>query len=182
MACCLRPGRLAREKERAMKVRELMSSEVETCQPGTTLTDAAMAMWRRDCGIVPVVEGVNNEIAGVITDRDICIATATRHDAPERITVGEVMQRDVVTCRPEQDVQDALETMREYRVRRLPAVDANNRLVGILSVSDVLRHAEPVGARGHAGVPSEDVLTAFKAICMPRAGTGPELTAHAYSR
>ena len=160
-----------------MKVRELMSSDVETCLPNTTLTDAAMAMWRRDCGIVPVVQNNSGELAGVITDRDICIATATRHTAPERITVGEVMQKDVITCRPEEDVQDALETMRQYRVRRLPAVDANNRLVGILSMNDAVRHAEPVGSKGHAGISSEDVLAAFKAICSRRLESDPALLA-----
>jgi CBS domain-containing protein len=160
-----------------MKVRELMSSEIETCYPTTTLTDAAMAMWRRDCGIVPVVQSPHGELAGVITDRDICIATATRHAAPERITVDEVMQRDVITCRPDEDVEDALDTMRQYRVRRLPAVDANNRLVGLLSMSDAVRYAQPMGTKGATGISSEDVLAAFKAICARRLETDPELLA-----
>jgi CBS domain-containing protein len=157
-----------------MKVRELMSNEIETCLPTTSLTDAAMAMWRRDCGIVPVVQGATGRLVGVITDRDICIATATRHAAPERITVGDVMQTDVVTCRPEQDVHDALDAMRQYRVRRLPAVDASDRVVGVLSLSDVVRRAEPVGRKG-PGVPSEEVLLAFQAVSTPRALTEPEL-------
>jgi CBS domain-containing protein len=160
-----------------MKVRELMSSEVETCLPTTSLTDAAMTMWRHDCGIVPVVQGATGKLAGVITDRDICIATATRHAAPERIVVGEVMQKDVVTCRPEEDVQDALESMRRFQVRRLPAVDANDRVVGILSLNDVARHAEPVGKKGLSSLPSEEVLATFKAVGAPRAETSPALLA-----
>ena len=160
-----------------MKVRELMTNDVETCDPGASLTDAAMAMWRRDCGVVPVVQAPSRKLAGVITDRDICIAAATRHQAPESIEVGQVMRKEVFTCRPEEDVRDALETMRQYRVRRLPVVDASDAVVGILSMNDVVRRAGPVGSKGAAAVPSEDVLTVLKTICAPPAESLPGLAA-----
>jgi CBS domain-containing protein len=156
-----------------MKVRELMSGDVETCQPAMSLTDAAMAMWRRDCGFVPIVQPGTGKVAGVITDRDICIAVATRHEAPEKITVEQVMRGEVYTCRPDEDVRDALETMRQQQVRRLPVVDARESLVGILSINDVVRHAEPLAKKGRAGVLNEDVIAAFKAICTPRSEAHP---------
>jgi CBS-domain-containing membrane protein len=158
-----------------MKVREVMSNDVETCLPSTSLTDAAMAMWRRDCGIVPVLRDGSRKIAGVVTDRDICIATATRHVAPERITVKEVMQQDVITCRPDEDVHDALDRMRQSRVRRLPVIDSEENVVGILSLNDMVRRAEPAGKRGRPGVSSEDVLATLKAICAPRTEIHAEL-------
>jgi len=151
-----------------MKVRELMSDHVETCLPATSLTDAAMAMWRRDCGIMPVVRADDGRLVGVITDRDICIATATRHTAPENVRVGEVMQTDIATCRPDEDIADALDSMRLRQVRRLPAVDANNKIVGLLSLNDIVQHAEPMGTKGRPTVPSEEVMLAFKSICAPR--------------
>ena len=150
-----------------MKVRELMTTPADTCHTGTTLTDAAMMMWRRDCGVVPVVHD-NGKVAGVITDRDICIATATRHQKPEEIETGQVMRTEVFTCRPEEDVRDALETMRQHQVRRLPVVDATESVIGVLSLSDVVRRAEPVGTKGTVGVPSEDVLAVYKAVSAPR--------------
>jgi CBS domain-containing protein len=158
-----------------MKVRDLMTANVDCCDPTTSLTDAAMAMWRRDCGVVPVVQG--KKLVGVITDRDICIATATRHEPPEQIPVGQVMRSEVFTCRPEEDVHDALDTMREHRVRRLPVVDALESIVGMLSLNDVIRRAEPVGKKNRMGVPSEEVLETLKAIGAPRRESGPALPA-----
>lgn len=151
-----------------MKVRTLMSTDIETCHPTTSLTDAALAMWRRDCGIVPVVDPDNHKPVGVITDRDICIATATRHQAPDRIEVGQVMRSEVFTCRPDEDIRDALATMRKNKVRRLPVVDAKGALSGILSLNDVVRRAEPVGKKGVTGVANEEVIEAFKAVCERR--------------
>ena len=71
-----------------MKVREVMTSEVEICDPGHDLAAAAMIMWRRDCGAVPVVEPESNRALGVITDRDICMALATRHRQASGAVLG----------------------------------------------------------------------------------------------
>jgi len=155
-----------------MKVRDLMTTDVESCQPDTSLTDAAMAMWRRDCGVVPVVDAATGKALGIVTDRDICIATATRHETPEKIAVSQVMRDELYTCRPDEDVRDALETMQQHKVRRLPVIDAKEKLVGIVSLNDIVRRAEPVGSRDRTGVSSEEVLSVFKSICAPRALAG----------
>ena len=68
-----------------MKVRDVMTAQVETCPADANLSAAAMVMWRRDCGAVPVTEGKSNRIVGIITDRDICMAVATKHCAPETV-------------------------------------------------------------------------------------------------
>lgn len=158
-----------------MKVRDLMSTDIEACYPNTNLTDAAMTMWRRDCGVVPVVDTNTTKPVGIITDRDICIAVSTRHQSPELVTVGEVMQKELFVCRPDEDVIDALDTMRQHQVRRLPVVDAKESLVGLLSLSDVARRAEPYGKKGQAGIPSEEVVAVLKAVCAPRSENRADL-------
>ena len=83
-----------------MRVQDLMTWDPEACTPHHDLAHAAMIMWRRDCGIVPVVEGGTNKLIGVITDRDICMATATKGRTPAAITVGDVMSKKPTTCLP----------------------------------------------------------------------------------
>src|SRR5215468_8957166 len=78
-----------RPKEARMKVRELMTKGVEACSRDANLSAAAMIMWRMDCGAVPVVN--DRHVVGMITDRDICVAVATKHRRAEDITVGEVI-------------------------------------------------------------------------------------------
>jgi CBS-domain-containing membrane protein len=101
-------------------------------------------MWNRNCGILPVV---NNEskVIGVITDRDICIALGTRNRLAGEITVNEVFTRRLFACKPEDDIRMALATMAQERVRRLPVVDDEGKLFGILSMDDVVLHAQGSG-------------------------------------
>ena len=145
-----------------MRVHELMNPDVETCRPGDNLSKAAMIMWRRDCGFVPVVDAASQNVVGVITDRDICMATATRHAAPEDLRVDEVMSRDVRATEVDQNVDSALGTMREHQVHRLPVVDRSGRLRGVLSMTD-LACTSP-----HDGVAGRDVLDTWRAIHRPR--------------
>ena len=83
-----------------MRVREVMSSRVESCSPDTNLAEAAMIMWRCDCGIVPVVEAGTQRIVGTITDRDVCMALATTGQRPTERTAKEVMARTLTTVDP----------------------------------------------------------------------------------
>src|SRR5262245_61203623 len=150
-----------------MKVHELMNRDVETCRPDDDLSTAAMIMWRRDCGFVPVVDASSQNVVGVITDRDICMAAATRHLAPEAVRVGEAMSREVRVVDVDQNVENALGAMREHQVHRLPVVDRAGRLRGILSMTDVARTA------AHDGVASRDVVDTWRAIHRPREN-GPD--------
>jgi len=147
-----------------MKVKELMTSKVESCAPGDDLAAAAMVMWRCDCGVAPVVNDAR-ELVGVITDRDICMATATRHRPPGELRVDEVMRREPRAVRPESDVKAALQTMAAERIRRVPVTDGKNRLQGILSISDLVLNAQTGGTNG--GLSVNDVMNALRAICTP---------------
>ena len=144
-----------------MKVRDLLTSDVKSCRADTDLATAATTMWDYDCGVVPIV---NDEckVIGMLTDRDICIAAATRSTSPSNIRARDAMSGEVNACRPEDDVRSVLKTMREQRVHRLPVIDQDERLVGIISMNDLVARAE---CRKGADVPGEEFLDTLKAIC-----------------
>lgn len=145
-----------------MKVKDLQTSDVHACSPDTNLAAAAQIMWDCDCGVVPVIDE-NRTLVGMITDRDICIATTTRSAAPSDIPVRDVMTSGTLySCRPEDEVRTALATMAKHRVRRLPVVDRQNTLVGIVSLNDLVRRADH---RSGSQVPAEEFLQAMQAIC-----------------
>ncbi len=145
-----------------MKVRDVMEPDVRTCGPDSNLAEVAAILWEMDCGVVPVV-GKGGRIAGVITDRDICMAVGTRPRPASEIRVREVITGNVWACRPEDDLEDALRTMSRKRVRRLPVVDAAGAVVGIVSIADILRRSRQTGSPD-----LQDVLGTLQAICEPR--------------
>lgn len=147
-----------------MKIMDLMTPEVEACRPATDLAAVSMIMWRRDCGIVPVTDD-HARVVGVVTDRDICMALATRHLRAEELTAEQAMTDRVFSVRPEDDVRVALEVMRTRRVRRLPVLDADGRLRGLVSINDILMRAQPAGGRGAPELSANEVLSALQGIC-----------------
>jgi CBS domain-containing protein len=153
-----------RLRRNTMKVRELMTREVETAKAGDDLASAAMVMWRRDCGIVPVVNE-DNALLGVLTDRDICIATATRHCRPEELSVGEVMSNRLCVTHSDDDVRSALERMRSERVRRLPVVDGDGHVEGMLSLADIVTRVKASDGQASAKPLIGEVFATFQSIC-----------------
>ena len=164
----LRRPSVLRSKEARVKVQDLMTKGVETCSRDANLAAAAMIMWRMDCGAVPVVN--DRRVVGMITDRDICVAVATKHRLAGDIAVSEVIGSEIHFVRPDDDVRIALETMRSARVRRLPVVDDARQVVGILSLSDVVRAAGKSPGRSRAEISAEDVLKVMKSICEQDGG------------
>ena len=138
-----------------MKVRDLMTTDVRSCRPETNLAEAVREMWEGDCGALPVVTD-EGRVTGVITDRDICIALATRDRPADRIAVGEVTAGRAYTCLPEDEAAAALNAMKVHKVRRLPVVDAEGHLRGMLSLNDVV-------TRGAAS--ATDVMGTLAGIC-----------------
>ena len=140
-----------------------MVRDVKTCRPDTDLAAAARIMWASDCGSLPVLED-QDRVVGMITDRDICIAAATRNRAPSEIRVFEVKPnpRELFTCTPEDDIHAALKTMREHGVRRLPVVN-NGRLRGILCLNEVA-----LSARKRNALSYDDLVETLKAVCEHR--------------
>jgi CBS domain-containing protein len=157
----------AGREESSMKVQDLMMWEVESCYPSSDLAEAAMIMWRKDCGFVPVVENPGNKVAGVITDRDICMATATQHKGPHDIRVGDVMSRELFTCAATDDARTAMQKMKEGRVRRLPVVDERGVLRGVVSLNDLACAAERT-ARAGTGLGYAEVMDVLRAVSTHR--------------
>ncbi len=129
-----------------MKVRDLMTAGVKTCRPDTNLAEAVRDMWEGDCGALPVVDDAGHVI-GMITDRDICVAVATRDRRADRIAVREVAHDHVYSCLADDDATVALETMKTHKVRRLPVIDAEGHLQGIVSLNDMATHPKATSAQ-----------------------------------
>ena len=147
-----------------MKVKEVMTAGAKACMPETSLADAALLMWENDCGALPVLS-VEDKVVGMITDRDICFGATTKNSAPTVVSVGEIITGKVFTCGPEDDIREALMTMRRERVRRLPVVEADGRLRGIVSMNDVVLKAEEKAKGKAPELTYGDVVQTYKAIC-----------------
>ena len=144
-----------------MKVREIMTTDIRACAPDTNLAVAAALMLDGDCGILPVVE--NGKLVGVVTDRDAFIALGTRNRPASAVRIGDVLQKPVHTCGPEDDVQEALETMKQYAVRRLVVEGFGRTVAGIVSMNDIL-----LAAGSRKPIRDIDVADALRAICAHR--------------
>jgi CBS domain-containing protein len=146
-----------------MTVSDLQTSNVKTVGPDTDLAVVAKLMWEGDCGAVPVITD-DRKVIGMITDRDICIASATRSKPPAEIRASEVISTNhgVHAVKPDDDVRVALRTMRKHRVRRLAVIDREQRLAGILSINDLAINASPSLP---GTVPAQEFLETFQAIC-----------------
>jgi len=150
-----------------MKVKELMNESVKSCSTFTTLNSAAGIMWDNDCGCVPVVDN-EGHVVGMITDRDISMAAYTQGVALTASLVTSAMSKQVFSCRADDDITTAEKIMRDKQVRRLPVVDANNRLVGIISLNDIAREAEREQAsRATRQVTDSEIARVMEAVCAP---------------
>ena len=147
-----------------MKVQDVMTDEVQSCAPETNLATVAMQMWRGDFGAMPVVAG--RKVVGMITDRDICMAAATKHRDPANIRVKEVISGQVYGCSCDTDIHEALKIMQQKQVRRLPIITPEDgRLQGIVSMNDVALKTQ---AGREVELSAEDVEQTLRAICTHR--------------
>ena len=155
-----------------MRVQDVMTKTVAFCRPDDNLAVATALMWEHNCGLLPVVND-QGKVTGVITDRDICIALGTRDKRACEISVRDVAYRAAVLCHAYNDVRSALKIMATERVRRLPVVNQEGALVGILSLDDVTLRARHHDDTDRPPVSFEDVMNTLRAIYKrgPRART-----------
>jgi CBS domain-containing protein len=146
-----------------MKVRDIMTQSAVCCGPDTNVGAAVETLWVHNYGMLPVVNQ-NKKLIGIVTDRDICIALATRDRLPGNLTVGEVATTRVFTCGPDDEIHSALSTMAEHQVRRLPVVDGNGVPQGVLSMDDILVHADQNKWQGACELSSEEVIRSLKRL------------------
>jgi CBS-domain-containing membrane protein len=124
-------------------------------------------MWEKDCGVLPVLD-VSGKIIGMITDRDICIAVASRNRLASEIRVSDVMSSHVYSCRPDDDIEDALKIMEEGNVLRLPVISDDGELQGVLTIYSVVLHAGNDKSKKSHSLSSERVVGTLKRISGSR--------------
>lgn len=124
----------------SQSIREIMTSNPSTIEPDNSIVEAARIMKQEDAGVVPVTE--NGRLTGMVTDRDIAIRVVAEGKDPQSTTVREVASTDLVTVDPQQDLDEALRLMAQHQVRRLPVVEEDGRLVGVVAQADVAREGD----------------------------------------
>lgn len=150
-----------------MKVQDVMTTDVKYCKPETNLAAAAALMWEKDCGALPIVSDAETAI-GMITDRDIAIALGTQNRNASEISVKEVMSGKLFPASPDDDIHTALKLMRKEKVHRLPVINVDGQLKGILSLNDIALQAVHPNGKTKPELNYEDVVSTLKAICEHR--------------
>jgi len=120
-----------------MKIKDVMSSEIACVDTKSTASDAAKKMRDQNTGTVIVVDG--NDVKGLLTDRQITVKTVADMKDPKSVPVKDIMTKNIIGCRENDDIFDALKTMGHNKIRRLPVVNDNAQLVGVVSLSDIAR-------------------------------------------
>ena len=154
-------------RRRPAKVSELMTSEVEACRPDDNLETAARMMWNGDIGVVPVIDD-QRRVLGIVTDRDIAMAAYTQGKPLRDLPVDVAMAREIFSCRADDPVATAEHIMRARQVRRLPVIDDEGKLAGILSLNDIARAWAVERGPSDSALQSDAVAATLGAICLPR--------------
>ncbi len=145
------------------KCSEVMTRDPKCCVPSDTADRVAQIMKDQDVGSVPVCENQQNKrLIGTVTDRDMTLRVVAHGLDPKSTRIEQIMSRSVVACRPEEDVEKAIEAMQDRQIRRIPVADAAGRIVGIVSQADIaLRVRQP-----------EKTAEVVKEISQPAARAG----------
>jgi CBS domain-containing protein len=153
-------------------VADRMSRPVHRIDVSASLWDAARLMWDHDIGVVPVT-GPGDRVEGIVTDRDIAMAAYLQDRTLRSIPVRDVMSTTVQWVRPDEPIDQASSCMAQHRIRRLPVMDGEGTLVGMLSLNDLAQaSADPEAS----GVTEQDVADILRAVCTPRTVKEPFVT------
>lgn len=150
-----------------MRVEERMTRTIHTCREGDTLLVAAQGLWDHDCGALPVVDD-RGQVRGMLTDRDICMAAYTTGKRLQDLKVVDAMAKNVASLRPAESLQEAEMVMRARSVRRLPVLDDQHRLIGLLTCNDLCRWVDGGGANGSTQHDAMHLLHTLAALGSPR--------------
>jgi CBS domain-containing protein len=126
--------------EASMKIRDIMTTDPELIDPNSSIRDAARRMKNEDIGALPI--GENDRLIGMVTDRDIAVRAVAEDRDPSTTTVRDVMSEKIYYCFEDDDIEDAARCMAENRVRRLPILNRDKRLTGIVSLGDIAQTGE----------------------------------------
>lgn len=132
-----------------MKVKDVMTMDPCCCERAATAHKAANLMLEMDVGIVPVVDNESDKrLVGVVTDRDLCISVIAGGKDPTSTRLEECMSAEIVSCSPEDDVRKVFDLMNQRQVRRIPVIDADNHVAGIVSTKDIALNTESLAKVG----------------------------------
>ncbi|HVH45867.1 MAG TPA: CBS domain-containing protein [Labilithrix sp.] len=145
------------------RVRDVMIKDVATCVATDLLERCAQLMWERACGSLPVIDDDGRPIA-MITDRDVCMAAYTQGKPLSGMNVASAMSRRIFTARHDDDIAAAERIMRLHGLRRLPVVDAQGRLVGLISISDIAASGRLGSTLGRDGLSVQAIATTVAAL------------------
>ena len=123
-----------------MQVKDIMTRGAEVVRPDATLQEAANKMKSLDIGPLPVCDG--DKVVGMLTDRDITVRATAEGLDPKQTRVREVMSKELITCLEDQDVKEAAELMQSKQIRRVPILNKDKRLVGMLSLGDLAQRTQ----------------------------------------
>jgi CBS domain-containing protein len=124
----------------AQNIRDVMTSNPRTIDADQTVAYAAKMMREEDVGLAPIVEG--DKLVGMLTDRDITTRVVAEGKNPDQVKVRDVASKQLVTIDPQQDLDEALRMMAKHQVRRLPVVEEDGRLVGVVAQADIAREGD----------------------------------------
>lgn len=149
-----------------MTIKDLMTRPAVTCANDAMLDQVAWLMWEFDCGVIPVVDEAGRAV-GIVTDRDVCMAAYTQGRVLRDIPVTTAMAHHVIAVHPDDTVDTAEHLMADNQIRRLPVIDAQGKVVGVVSLNDLARLA---GEARRIGLDRE-VVTTVAAVSQPRAAS-----------
>lgn len=147
-----------------LQARKLMTPDPRCCSPEDPVSIAAELMAEADCGALPVTDPGTQRIVGILTDRDLAIRVLAAKLRSDEVRVRDVMSCGVVCCHPENDIEDVQHLMRTHRVRRIPVVDKDGSVVGIISQADL---AVRLARRAHP-LDAEEVFRTLEVISEPQ--------------
>jgi len=130
-------------RTREIKIQDVMTMNPDWCLPESTTMEAGRMMKETDVGILPVVDSeLGRKLIGVVTDRDLCLSVVAAGKHPDSVRVREAMTSQVVTCQPDDDIRKAIHLMQGNQVRRIPVVDRQGMIQGMVSTADIVQQAD----------------------------------------
>ena len=155
-----------------MRIRHVMTKDPKWCVSSDTAQQAATIMRDENAGIVPVVEDAQDRrLAGIVTDRDLCMTVVAAGRDPRSVTVAECMTPKVVSCSPDDAVEKVTELMRENQIRRVPVVNEGGALQGIVALADIVERSNVKSTQTHETL--KEVSAPTDVPSKPRAESKP---------
>jgi CBS domain-containing protein len=150
-----------------MKVKEVLKRAGKPCTPLSSLDTVGKIMWEENCGAVPVVDA-DGKALGIVTDRDLALALTAKNRGAAQILVREILvAEELFSCREEDELAEAIRKMRAHKVRRLPVLDAQGQLLGLLSLKDLA-----LAAKAGAEPSYEDIALTLQEVSKDRRDPG----------